>query len=117
MSTLPSGQKSHRNSDTEKLKKNKIGKKNFGTKKIKNFRFSKKIQDYFPKNLKRKDNKLLLQNRYEVLKIIGKGSFSTVFKAFDIKSEKFVAIKCFSQETILKKKIDNLIQTEKDFLY
>lgn len=49
-------------------------------------------------------------------RIIGEGSFSTVFEALDLETNRLVAVKCFSQETIQTKKIEQLIQNEREFL-
>lgn len=58
-----------------------------------------------------------MQNRYQINRIIGEGSFSTVFEALDLSRGQLVAVKSFSQETIQKKKIELLIQNEREFLY
>ena len=58
----------------------------------------------------------MLKNRYQIQKVIGQGSFSTVFKALDTLENKEVAIKFFSAETINKKQIEPLIETECQFL-
>lgn len=57
-----------------------------------------------------------MKNRYEIIERIGEGSFANVFKAIDFLNNIDVAIKVFSGEIIKKKRINHLINTEKDFL-
>lgn len=51
-------------------------------------------------------------NNYELLNVIGSGSYATVHKAIDKRTRQLVAIKTLQRKKILKGKlsIDNLIQ-------
>ena len=63
----------------------KLKKKN-----IKNYILSQSLDESFSKYIK---NKTILNGRYSITQIIGRGAFGVVTKAFDILDKKDVAIK------------------------
>ena len=48
--------------------------------------------------------------RYEVLGLLGKGSFGQVLKAFDHKEQEYVAIKMVRNDALYKKEAENEVK-------